>query len=56
MFQHLGGRWRWGNGAGQGERSWGDGGERERGGGMNSCQVSAVAMAFHQATPLQAHQ
>lgn len=38
MFQHLG------------EGEGGDDGgerERERGGGMNSCQVSAVAMVFH---------
>lgn len=40
MFQHLWGGWR-------GRGGW----EVEgRGGGMNSCQVPAVAMAFHQAT------
>ncbi|CAB1443117.1 unnamed protein product [Pleuronectes platessa] len=43
MFQRAGG----------GEEKGDDGGESERGGGMNSCQVSAVAMAFHQATPLR---
>lgn len=49
MFQHLvgggGGQW-------EGKRGMMVERERERRGGMNSCQVSVVAMAFHQATPL----
>lgn len=46
MFQHLVG------GGAVGGKKRDDGGKRERRGGMNSCQVSVVAMAFHQPTPL----
>lgn len=47
MFQHL-----VGVGGAVGGKKRDDGGKRERRGGMNSCQVSVVAMAFHQPTPL----